>query len=458
MILLQAGGNNAGFAAVAYACIFTPVGTDWGAPYPDPKGPCYLALEAAEKYIFSQEWNGLWFDARWIINQIFDDPKVKNNPNFRLFLSGYFQFFYDKGGDGDWCDSISFGLRYENRPLLSLALRKKINELIRGLNAGIKKAVETSFHPDRTKFIDIDSAITDGKFCQPGHNIWDQYWGDKVILWNMSPQGVVFNTGGTGAVDGQNNTYEVREPTRAEFDKWLETGRYTDDPREVPTNMSAIANAAHAGLGQADGVAMGDDPKWLDYIGPYQKNFPGMGLRPFHPKSIGYTMMARKMMTEIEGEYRDNPAKPPKTPFPVPHNTRSIQLLFAKFKNRYSWYAYEGPSGQKVNPCFNKVKKSGFHAVVFDFQELRGGLSLEDPPWVDSLDEKGVTWPIDVDKDGMNDCRFESDPSSAGRLNCNDAFIKDFKKDDSWNDGIIKCPGYFRGDEYWYHRAWVVEY
>jgi hypothetical protein len=40
MMVLQAGGNNAGFADVAYACIFAPVDADWGPEYPDPSGKC----------------------------------------------------------------------------------------------------------------------------------------------------------------------------------------------------------------------------------------------------------------------------------------------------------------------------------------------------------------------------------------------------------------------------------
>ena len=57
-------------------------------------------------------------------------PHVKRNPNFRLFVSGYFRFFYDKGGAGDWCDNVSFAIRKTDRPALSLGLQKQIRDTL----------------------------------------------------------------------------------------------------------------------------------------------------------------------------------------------------------------------------------------------------------------------------------------------------------------------------------------
>ncbi|KAF2821686.1 hypothetical protein CC86DRAFT_386077 [Ophiobolus disseminans] len=226
-------------------------------------------------YIFNEGENGLFQDARWIFNKAFEYTKTHDNPNLRMFVVGYFTFFYDDGREGDWGDQASFSLRYDTRPTLTLALRKEINFLIRKLNSRTKKAAE------------------DG---QPGHNIWDQYWGDKVLLWNMSPDGIVLGNGRNDGADDKNDNYTVREPTPAEFDKWLETGRFIDDPREIPSNMSAMANAALAQ--QANGVARGagTDWLWLDYIGPYQRKFLGMPLRPFHPKLLGYHGMTWEIM------------------------------------------------------------------------------------------------------------------------------------------------------------------
>ena len=54
MMVLQAGGNNDGFAAIAYACIFAPPGEDWGPEYPDPNGKCAQSLNRAAEYIYGK--------------------------------------------------------------------------------------------------------------------------------------------------------------------------------------------------------------------------------------------------------------------------------------------------------------------------------------------------------------------------------------------------------------------
>jgi hypothetical protein len=104
----------------------------------------YQALQRAEAYIKGKDKNQLFQDARWIVNKVFESDKVKDNSNFRLFVGRYFHFFYDQGGAGDRCEDVSFALRYDNRPKLSLALRKKINGLIKGLNDGIKAGVKAA--------------------------------------------------------------------------------------------------------------------------------------------------------------------------------------------------------------------------------------------------------------------------------------------------------------------------
>jgi hypothetical protein len=132
-------------------------------------------------------------------------------------------------------------------------LRQRINDLIRGLNVGIKAGVEGSWYPERAHFIDVDSGVQDGQFCQPGHSIYDQYFGDKVLLWNLSPEGVITANSRSGTTDGSEDVYEVRQ---------LTTG--------------------------------GDYEQWLNMIGPFQNHFLGMMLRPFHPREKGYSAMARQ--------------------------------------------------------------------------------------------------------------------------------------------------------------------
>jgi hypothetical protein len=239
------------------------------------------------------ERDGLFQDARYIVNTVFDQDPVKANPNFRLFLSGFFYFFYDEGGPDDWCDNFSFALRYNNRPMLSLALRKRINSLIYGLNKGIEAGIRNSWYPERTSFIDTYD-YTDNRFCQPGHTILDQYLGDKVSLWNMSPEGLLWGDGETLGADSPSGTYTVRQPTPAEFDRWYKTGRFTDTSHEVVPDTTTLANAKYG---------LADEPI---IAGPCQNWGPGAARRPFHPREKAYSRMANMMKEAIRREtWRD---------------------------------------------------------------------------------------------------------------------------------------------------------
>ncbi|EFQ94835.1 hypothetical protein CFE70_007454 [Pyrenophora teres f. teres 0-1] len=447
MILLQVGGNNANFANIAYSCIFAPEGADWGPEYPDPAGRCAKEIENTATYIHGKWRNQLFQDARWIVNTIFDHPHVKKNPNFRLFFSGYFRFFYDEGGAGDWCDDVSFAVRRTDRPRLSLALRKKINELIVALNSAIEAGIRGSFHPERATFIDVDEHIDEHRFCQPGHNLRDQYFGNKVFLWNMSPNGILWNSGsGNGAADGKNDTVIVLEPTEAEVDHWLEHGTFTEDPREIPWNMTAAVQVARQGK---DAFTASDPSniQWLDMIGPYQQNLPGLVLRPFHPTTDGYTSMARTLMTRIKATL-DSDALPVIAPPSFKEKPKhSLQIILFSLEGLRWWRLFQGPQGVAVsacNPTDSRFKILDEKATRDMFQN---SANPAHPPRV----AVGKTWYIDIE--GESDCRFESSADGPGSLKCGDYMDFPFKADPQWNDGTMNCDH----DIKW-HRAWYVEY
>ncbi|KAI4651191.1 uncharacterized protein J4E79_009390 [Alternaria viburni] len=455
MIVLQAGGNNANFARVAYACIFAPQGTDYGPEYPDPNGQCFKELEATKQYILGTGRDQLFQDARWIVNQVFDHPKVKKNPKFRLFVVGYFQFFFDEGGEGDWCSNVSFGLRSSDRPRLSLALRKRINALIRYLNKAIEDAVKGSFHPERTTFVDTDQHLEGHRFCQPGHTLYDQYFGDNVYLWNMSPSGIFSWQGEMvgGIDDGDGNAEEGRQPTQAEFEHWLETGRFTDDPREIEFNLTA---ALHSG----NDVTVADDPdnlQWLDMIGPYQQNYPGLTLRPFHPTESGYREMAKAIMAKVKEKLEiDYPPKPAPAPTPSkPKATHSIQILLAGYGASKWWQIYQGPLGVPVKLCVDdgRFKDAVIDEEKFEKDMYQNDANIHDPPYVTA----GKKWPLKID--GEEDCSFESSANSPGFLKCGGGLELDFAADPQKGDKTVTC-GAVQGrlDNVRLHRAWYVEY
>lgn len=300
MILLQVGGGDANLAAIVYACIIAPEGNDWGPDYPDPRGKCYQEIGKADSYLSGGSTAKLVRDVRATVNAIFHHDKVKNNAKFRLFVPGYFQFFYEDGGVGDWCDNASFALRSENRPPLNIALRKKINELVRALNSGLKAGIAASDRTGRSHFIDVDTEVTGHRFCQPGHTLYDQYYSDQVYLWNLSPEGVVIRNPGSGSIDTSNDTYEVREPTPEEFDHWRQTGSFTTDPQEVPLNLTFIANEGLA----HDQVDTRNDRGWQNHTGA-MSNSLGIALRVFTPNEFGHTAMASAIASAIKHHYVD---------------------------------------------------------------------------------------------------------------------------------------------------------
>jgi hypothetical protein len=419
--------------------------------YPDPKGECAKELAATTDYIFGKGRNQLFQDARWIVNQVFDHPKVKNNPNFRLFVVGYFQFFFDEGGEGDWCSNVSFALRTKDRPRLSVALRKRINKLIRGLNAAIEAGVKGSFHRTRATFVDTDKHIGEHRFCQPGHNLWDQYFGDKVYLWNMSPTGVVFGNGGAGGDNDGGRAVEEREPTEAEFEHWLETGRFTDDPREVQYNMTAAVQS-HGDVFTAEDP---DNLQWLDMIGPFQQNYPGVTLRPFHLKANGYHEMARAIMLEVKKKLDTDNLRTIAPPPSKEKPKHSIQILLASYVGGKWWEIYQGPQGVAVIPCDLDGR---FKDAVKDQGQFRSGMyqndaNLEDPPYV----QANKKWPLKIDDE--QDCYFESSVDSPGSLKCGDYLDLPFAADPQRRDKTVTCGAVNgRFDNVKVHRAWYVEY
>ena len=47
--------------------------------------------------------------------------------------------------------------------------------------------------------------------------------------------------------DGDGNAEEGRQPTQAEFEHWLGTARFIDDPREIEFNLTAAPLHIHRG-------------------------------------------------------------------------------------------------------------------------------------------------------------------------------------------------------------------
>lgn len=282
-VTMQAGGNNAGFAAIADACMFRyEWGLDYGADYPGD-GECARRIQAAHDYIENPWWRSpfggsLERDLQISLGQILGHPPVKPSNSFKhLYLIGYAHFF-NTDDDNTWCDSASFGLGINGRPPLTLELRRALNDLVERLNRKLEKVAG---YTKQVEYIDTSEGFGGSRFCEPGHSLYDQYFGTKVKLWNLSPEGVVFFA-------GSDYTAQARDPTQEEFDKWYATGRFTDDPTEV-------LNATVPAMSRSSCTP------------PCQDKFPGVALRPFHPKRDGHAVMAQAIVARLKTDFRGNP-------------------------------------------------------------------------------------------------------------------------------------------------------
>jgi hypothetical protein len=260
----------------------------------------------------------------------------------------------------------------------------------------------------------------------------------------MSPEGVVFGSGSSSGLDG-NDGYEVRQPTKAEFEHWRETGRFTDDPREVSFNMSSAAAAA---MGRND-VSTKDDPSWLDVIGPFQQNYPGVAPRPFHPKKSGYHEMARAIQYEVKMSL-DSDQLPTNNPPPLSGSNpkHSIQILVrGTGSKQLSWVAFLGPQGVAVNPC-GDTHLWAFAAETFSEEDLKGSTDIDHPPQISA----GHKWPVHIE--GEHDCRYDS-TNGAGELLCGDYLAYPFADDPGKGEATMNYSGssYDIHTGYW-HRSY----
>ena len=91
-LTMQAGGNYAGFYAIARDCMYHVEPKEYGDAYPNP-GECLNSINAAERYIQAPHDSlGLWLDMQATINDILGNPAAKNE-GFKLYVLGYAHLF-----------------------------------------------------------------------------------------------------------------------------------------------------------------------------------------------------------------------------------------------------------------------------------------------------------------------------------------------------------------------------
>lgn len=159
---LMIGGNNGGFPDIIENCIYQPNrDKDYGPEYPDPSGECFKALQRARRTVTS------WTFVKGIrdsINAVLDEPRIKRDTNFRLYILGYAGLF---NHDDRACDDWSFGVWPGKQQKLSTVLRKDINLVIDAGRFLYDKLINRVLRNSKVRYIDTNAAFAKHRFCEP---------------------------------------------------------------------------------------------------------------------------------------------------------------------------------------------------------------------------------------------------------------------------------------------------
>ncbi|KAF2110764.1 SGNH hydrolase-type esterase domain-containing protein [Lophiotrema nucula] len=425
LITMQAGGNDVGFYNVATSCLFHVENVDYGPIYPDREGKCKKAIEGARDYV-QKEGNpnirALGYDMWKTIDDVMTHESHSDDPEFRLYVIGYGAFF-NVDDDSTWCNNFSFVVPWHDRSQkLTLELRRDINDLVEQTNSKIEEQV-LSFNNPKIGFIDVGSAFDGNRFCETGHSPWDQYFGNKVLLWNASPDGIILKL---------NNNYTERDtaPTQDEFDKWLATGMFTDDPNEITPEQYTTND--------------------ISFPGPKQGGLPGIILRPFHPKEDGHANMAKIIVDRIKADFAAQtpaPPQPTSTPPPSPPpKTHGFNIVFHNYideiNNKNDWAFYAQASGNTLGNLCKRKPDSKTDSIGGDVGDI------DSPPWPNG------EWTVNG---GEDNCKYRSDGSGPGFLRCpsmtEDAACVEDAARGGGKDATTSCNSGIFSD--WYHAvAW----
>ncbi len=191
VLVMTSGASQAGFGNIVKACIYHPNPShNYGPAYKDDNnriGDCAKALDDALSYITDP--NKMENDLRLTIDDVFNDPAVKDNSNFLLYITGYAQFF---GTD------LSEVFNNENwnipgvspTPYLSKELRQTFNDRVTKVNDLYRKVTEDPKYSKQVRYVDLDPHFDRERFCEPWHTTEDLINPDPslelVAFWNLN--------------------------------------------------------------------------------------------------------------------------------------------------------------------------------------------------------------------------------------------------------------------------------
>lgn len=154
--LLSVGGNDLGFFDIMNSCIFRF--------FSFYSGTCEEALRKSEVALAGPQFES---SLRLAITEILDRVHWEKRPWFTITVTGYARFF---NSETRLCDDLSFGIWWRG-PKLKRHLRRRMNNMVLGVNAKIKSAVEainSGYATSKVYFVDYDHLFDGHRFCEEG--------------------------------------------------------------------------------------------------------------------------------------------------------------------------------------------------------------------------------------------------------------------------------------------------
>ena len=157
-VTLSMGGNDIDILDLVLNCIYsTRLNT---------LEPCETVIQNSQDILASPE---LAQGARDVLNSVVaKGTKALGSTNFKVFLTGYAQFF---NNDTTQCNDVTFKLGGRLNPFppeyLTTDRRQTLNKLARDLNVVLKSAVLAAsiISPGQVFYIDIDAQFDNHRFC-----------------------------------------------------------------------------------------------------------------------------------------------------------------------------------------------------------------------------------------------------------------------------------------------------
>jgi lysophospholipase L1-like esterase len=270
LLTISAGGNDIGLTPILSNCVYQF--------YMSAEDACQKAMDEARARIANE--TELYKNVTDLIEA--SKPRM-NAEHGMVYYTGYAGFF---GTDDETCDNVTWAV-WSNvewtKQYLTLQMRKDLNDMVRSVNAIIRKAVVAA--GPNVRFIDYDHVIetSRGRYCEAGVLEPDPSRSDLAFYeWNTVDHGEnrteLQNSTGDGVPKGS-----FEGGIAGEINKTLEEHPdWQFDPDKGFVNKTK---------GVEEKGIIGDTLHWL---------IPDSYKRVFHLRPEGHRIIARMLLEDLE--------------------------------------------------------------------------------------------------------------------------------------------------------------